>query len=116
MTENPAFRSIFFVSKVTSREDTSEIISLGMVDLIIPRGSSNLVKTVVSQSQGVPVLGHAEGICHVYVDIDADLDKALHISKLSDYLQAFLSLLSYWELQKCGVSRLEYSSPVQRSF
>jgi len=69
------------IQMVTSREDTREIVSLGMVDLIIPRGSSTLVKTVTAQSQGVPVLGHAEGICHVYVDIDADLEKALHIIK-----------------------------------
>lgn len=69
------------IQMVTSREDTGEIISLGMVDLIIPRGSSALVKSVTAHAQGVPVLGHAEGICHVYVDTDADLDKALHIVK-----------------------------------
>ena len=67
--------------QITSREDVSEIVGLGIVDLIIPRGSSALVKAVTSQAQGVPVLGHAEGICHVYVDTDADLEKALHISK-----------------------------------
>ncbi len=58
----------------------SEIIGLGMVDLIIPRGSNQLVHQVTSQAQGVPVLGHAEGICHIFVDTDADLEKALHIS------------------------------------
>lgn len=61
----------------------SEIVGLGMVDLIIPRGSNQLVRQVTAQAQGVPVLGHAEGICHIYVDTDADLDKALHIGKLS---------------------------------
>jgi delta-1-pyrroline-5-carboxylate synthetase len=69
--------------QVTSREDVSEIIGLGIVDLIIPRGSSALVKLVTGLAQGVPVLGHSEGICHVYVDTDADLEKALHISKLN---------------------------------
>ena len=59
----------------------SEIIGLGIVDLIIPRGSSSLVRTVSAMAQGVPVLGHSEGICHVYVDNDADLDKAFRISK-----------------------------------
>ncbi|CAG7835285.1 unnamed protein product [Allacma fusca] len=69
------------IQMVVSREDANEIIGLGMVDLIIPRGSSSLVKSVTAHAQGVPVLGHAEGICHIYVDTDANLDKALHIVK-----------------------------------
>ncbi|XP_021960904.1 delta-1-pyrroline-5-carboxylate synthase isoform X1 [Folsomia candida] len=69
------------IQMVTSREDVGEIVGLGMVDLIIPRGSNQLVRQVTSQAQGVPVLGHAEGICHIYVDTDADLEKALHIIK-----------------------------------
>ena len=79
--------------QVTSREDTSEIISLGMVDLIIPRGSSALVKSVIDHAQGFPVLGHAEGICHVYVDTDADLDKALHIGTFFSPSSSFVNCL-----------------------
>lgn len=67
--------------KVHSRDDVSEIVSSGTVDLIIPRGSNQLVRQVTAQAQGIPVLGHAEGICHVYVDTDADLEKALQIGK-----------------------------------
>jgi glutamate-5-semialdehyde dehydrogenase len=48
------------------------------VDLIIPRGSRELVR-FVAQTSRVPVLGHGEGICHVYVDQAADLSKALRI-------------------------------------
>jgi delta-1-pyrroline-5-carboxylate synthetase len=39
------------------------------------------VRSIQDQSHHIPVMGHAEGICHVYVDNDADLGKALKISK-----------------------------------
>src|SRR5690348_5001095 len=75
------------MQKVSSREDVSAIIGLGMVDLIIPRGSNQLVRQVTSQAHGVPVLGHAEGICHIYIDTDADLDKALHIGNKTSFFK-----------------------------
>jgi len=49
------------------------------VDLIIPRGSREFVEFVVRNSR-VPVLGHGEGICHIYVDSAADVDKAIKIT------------------------------------
>ncbi|ELZ35820.1 gamma-glutamyl phosphate reductase [Halorubrum tebenquichense DSM 14210] len=45
------------------------------VDLVMPRGSSEFVSYIQSNTQ-IPVLGHTEGICHVYVDADADLEMA----------------------------------------
>ena len=49
-----------------------------LVDLVVPRGSNGLVKHVQNSTR-VPVLGHADGVCHVYVDKSADADKAVSI-------------------------------------
>src|SRR5882672_6398041 len=63
-----------------TREDVDEMLSLtGEIDLIIPRGSQKFVHYIAEQSS-IPVLGHGEGICHVYVDRAADLHKALNIA------------------------------------
>src|SRR5260370_977945 len=63
-----------------TRADVMELLTLDRdVDLIIPRGSRELVQFVVQNSR-VPVLGHGEGICHVYVDRAADIEKALRIT------------------------------------
>lgn len=67
---------------MSTREEISDLLAMEKhIDLIIPRGSSDLVRIIQNQSAHIPVLGHAEGICHVYVDKDANLDKALTISK-----------------------------------
>jgi glutamate-5-semialdehyde dehydrogenase len=61
------------------REDVAALLDATQdVDLIVPRGSSALVRYVQEHTR-IPVLGHAEGVCHVYVDRAADLDKALAI-------------------------------------
>ncbi|CAG2112727.1 unnamed protein product, partial [Medioppia subpectinata] len=68
------------VGLVSNREDVSELLQLdNSIDLVIPRGSNELVKDIQTQSRSIPVLGHSEGICHVFVDIDADKNKALKI-------------------------------------
>lgn len=73
---------LFSIIQVSTREEISDLLSMEKhIDLIIPRGSSDLVRSIQDQSAHIPVLGHAEGICHVFVDKDANLDKALTISK-----------------------------------
>lgn len=69
------------VNMIFSREETGEILKLDeYIDLIIPRGSKNLVKFVKNNTK-IPVLGHADGICHIYADEKADFEKALKIIK-----------------------------------
>jgi glutamate-5-semialdehyde dehydrogenase len=68
------------VALLTSREETMELLKLDRhVDLIIPRGSNSFVQFVQDNTR-IPVLGHAEGICHLYIDRAADLAKAIPIA------------------------------------
>ncbi|MCR5235283.1 MAG: glutamate-5-semialdehyde dehydrogenase [Lachnospiraceae bacterium] len=50
----------------------------GYVDLLIPRGSNAFVQYIMNNTK-IPVMGHADGICHIYVDKDADRDKAIKV-------------------------------------
>ncbi|MCR5356484.1 MAG: glutamate-5-semialdehyde dehydrogenase [Lachnospiraceae bacterium] len=50
----------------------------GYVDLLIPRGSNAFVRYIMDNTN-IPVMGHADGICHIYVDKDADKDKAIKV-------------------------------------
>ncbi|HEY9679839.1 MAG TPA: glutamate-5-semialdehyde dehydrogenase [Drouetiella sp.] len=62
-----------------SRADVGELLKADkFVDLIIPRGSNSLVRHIQENTR-IPVLGHADGICHIYVDKKADLTKAVLI-------------------------------------
>jgi glutamate-5-semialdehyde dehydrogenase len=62
-----------------TRAEVTEILKMDeYIDLIIPRGSNEFVRYIMDNTN-IPVLGHAEGICHVYVDGDADLEMAVNI-------------------------------------
>lgn len=68
------------INLLYTRADVDEMLSLaGAIDLIIPRGSREFVRYVAEHSR-IPVLGHGEGICHVYIDSKAQLQKALDIA------------------------------------
>ena len=63
-----------------TRADVARMLNLDeYIDLIVPRGSNEFVRHIMDNTN-IPVLGHAEGICHVYVDADADLDMAVNIA------------------------------------
>lgn len=67
------------VSLVFGREAVAELLTFTeLVDLVIPRGSRALVEHIQATTR-IPVLGHADGICHVYIDQHADHDQALAI-------------------------------------
>lgn len=70
--------------QLDGREAVSELLSLeGKIDLVIPRGGSELVKSILRQAEGrVPVLGHTEGVCHVYLHSDAEAELAADIGQL----------------------------------
>ncbi len=62
-----------------TRQEVAEMLKMDKyIDLIVPRGSNDFVRYIMNNTN-IPVLGHADGICHVYVDGDADLDMAAKI-------------------------------------
>lgn len=64
---------------ITDRAVVYELLQLDdYIDLIIPRGGEELIRSVVKESR-IPVIKHYKGVCHVYVDEDADLDMAVKI-------------------------------------
>jgi len=68
------------VQLLTTREETVALLQLDQyVDLIIPRGSNAFVR-FVQQNTTIPVLGHADGICHLYVDRAANVEQAVAIA------------------------------------
>lgn len=68
-----------WVQLIETREDVKEILDMDEhIDLLIPRGSNKFVKYIMDNTK-IPVLGHSDGICHVYVDENADIDKAVKV-------------------------------------
>ena len=68
------------IQLLETREDVREMLKEDeLIDLIIPRGSNDFVRFIMDNSR-IPVLGHADGICHVYIDKDADPEMACRIA------------------------------------
>ena len=69
-----------WLSLLETRSDVAAILELDdVIDLIVPRGSNEFVRHIMDNTH-IPVLGHADGICHVYVDDRADLNMAVSVS------------------------------------
>ncbi len=68
------------VIETTDRAAVGELLRLkDCVDVIIPRGGKSLIERITNESE-VPVIKHLDGICHVYIDDDADVEKALNVA------------------------------------
>ena len=68
------------VIETTDRAAVSELITMkDYVDIIVPRGGKGLIERISSESR-IPVLKHLDGVCHVYIDDKADIDKAIRIA------------------------------------
>jgi glutamate-5-semialdehyde dehydrogenase len=73
-------RVVDAVQLVSTREEIAELLKMDdLIDLVIPRGSNEMVRQI-QQSTKIAVLGHADGVCHVYIDEFADPDKAIRIA------------------------------------
>ncbi|CAN6898159.1 hypothetical protein YC2023_102435 [Brassica napus] len=96
------------IGLVTSRDEIPDLLKLDdVIDLVIPRGSNKLVSQIKNSTK-IPVLGHADGICHVYVDKSCKVDMAKRVvsdAKL-DYpaaCNAMETLLVHKDLEQNGV-------------
>lgn len=68
-----------FLTLVENRADISELLKChDSIDLIIPRGSNSFVQYIMNHTK-IPVMGHADGVCHIYVDSKGSIEKALPI-------------------------------------
>ena len=68
-----------FAALIEERAGIDELIRCPQfIDLLIPRGSNAFVRYIMDHSD-IPVMGHADGICHIYVDLEADLDEAVKV-------------------------------------
>lgn len=68
------------VIETTDRAAVGELITMkDFVDIVVPRGGKGLIERIANEAR-IPVLKHLDGICHVYIDERADLDKAIRIA------------------------------------
>lgn len=69
----------YTLHQATLHNEIDELLACDReVDLLIPRGSNQFVQYIMNHTK-IPVMGHADGVCHIYVDKDADMQKALSV-------------------------------------
>lgn len=116
-----------YIQTVQTREQITSLLALDRyIDLVIPRGSNSLVRNIQNNTR-IPVMGHADGLCSVYLDESADETKAIRIvvdSKVSIFFstglpnrRAFLDRLPCC-MQRCrdiGITRISHRLIVAKS-
>lgn len=96
-----------WLTLLESREDVDAMLKTeGLLDLIIPRGSEQFVRYIMDNTR-VPVLGHADGVCHTYIAADADPELALKVAvdaktQYTSVCNATETILLHSELLKNG--------------
>jgi len=107
-----------FAVLVEDRAAVEELLSCDeSIDLIIPRGGNAFVRHIMETSK-IPVMGHADGICHIYVDKAADLEKAVPIivdskTQYPAACNAMETLLIHKDVADDLVARVLEASPVE---
>ena len=103
-----------WIGLMESREDVDSILKMDQfIDLLVPRGSNAFVSYIMKNSN-IPVIGHADGICHTYVDKEADLELAVKVvtdSKVQyvAVCNALETLLVHKEIAECFLPKLKAS-------
>ena len=68
-----------YIQTIQTRAEVSALLELDQyIDLVIPRGSNSLVRNIQNSTR-IPVMGHADGLCAVYIDASADPKKAVRV-------------------------------------
>ena len=68
-----------YIQAIQTRAEVSALLELDQyIDLVIPRGSNSLVRSIQNSTR-IPVMGHADGLCSVFLDESADVDKAVRV-------------------------------------
>ncbi|ADK82038.1 glutamate-5-semialdehyde dehydrogenase [Sediminispirochaeta smaragdinae] len=104
-----------WMALLESREEVGELLELDdLVDLLIPRGSNDFVRHIMKNSS-IPVLGHADGICHLYLAEDADevMSVSIAVDSKTQYM-AVCNALETLLVDEAAASRL--LPPLQKAF
>ena len=68
-----------YIQAIQTRAEVTSLLKLDQyIDLVIPRGSNSLVRSIQNNTR-IPVMGHADGLCSVYLDEHAEEEKAIRI-------------------------------------
>ena len=85
-----------YIQTIQTRAEVSSLLDMDRyIDLVIPRGSNSLVRNIQNNTR-IPVMGHADGLCSVFIDEFADLEKAVRVAvdaKVCVDLQFYLPMI-----------------------